>query len=132
MLKKYLQKKNLIPYDKIPLRTGIRLSNNDDKKMSFKLNQINQFRKRISVKLPTILQRNTSGGSNLLDPEEGNNKSLLSNFLRKQRLQEYQITTKYFQENPLKSNKRGIIENSSRNSSPKLEKINEINEFNDK
>ena len=99
MIRRYLQEKDLIKKEQSHNHLKPTKSLIPD---SITKKEIKNFRKRISmIKIDEKKLNLTPSLKNLAD-----NSSLLSNYLRKQRLQEYQTNTKFYQDNPLKSNKR--------------------------
>ena len=125
MIRRYLQKKELIARPANFSKHSSIIPPHISKK------DIKNFRKSIIVELEHTDEKklNLTPSLKLF----ADNSSLLSNYLRKQRLQEYQTNTKFYQENPLKSHKTvnnhlDVPENSSlfRRKSEKIEKIEKI------
>lgn len=99
MIRRYLQEKELIKKDLlIPPKSPI--PNTVTK------NEIKNFRNRISTELVQIDEKKINMTPSLKTLAD--QSSLLKNYLRKQRLQEYQSNTKFYQENPLKANKNRV------------------------
>lgn len=120
MIKRYLQEKEILKKEKLAPKTQI--SNKE----------IRGFRRRISKQFD-LEKKRKSMSSSALRPLES---SLLTNYLRKQRLQEYQSNTKYYQENPFKSSKKQANQQSfnlfSSSVLKKMEKISEDEEGDEK
>lgn len=122
MLRRYLQEKDLIKRPAGVQKPTSMIPSSITKK------EINNLRTRISTELGHIDGKKLNLTPSLKQFAE--NSSLLTNYLRKQRLQEYQSTTKYYQENPLKSHKRtpshlDVPPNLGSGMLNKLEKIHE-------
>lgn len=120
MFRRFLQEKDILKKET--------LTKNLTLKPQISKQELKGFRKRISKNF-SIDKRKS-----VFQAGAGENSSLLSNYLRKQRLQEYQSNTKYYQENPFKSNKK---QQENQNILPtallkNLEKISEIEEHNEK
>ena len=103
MIKKYLLEKDLLKYENNQLSSKQRPVITKEKSK----NEIKSFRKRISKTFLQIDAKKLNMQSARKSIAE-NNSSLLNNYLRKQRLQEYQTNTKYYLDNPLKANKKNL------------------------
>ncbi len=131
MIKKYLLEKDLLKYENTQHSIKQRPLIPQEKSK----NEIKNFRKRISQTMSQIDHKKLnlqSARKSIAD----NNSSLLTNYLRKQRLQEYQTNTKYYLDNPLKANKKnmsphtdmGLLDVSGNLGSGMMRKLEKIHE----